>query len=1006
MTEKEIFQILGMEPTKDVNRIKSAYRNCLAVTNPEDDPEGFKRLRAAYESAMKLASEEEEKTVDDTPSGKFAQRAAEIYGNLSRRINEEEWKALFDEDVFVSLEDQEECRIKLLRFMMEHYRFPTPVWKLLGKKLDVNAKSLDKLKELFPADYLGFLVSRCEQGDELEYDRFEGAEDADYDQFLLNYETAWRAVNEERFEEAERCIETADALAIRHPAMEVCKGQLLVKTGQLQEAVAFYQELYRKYEQDLVVKFHYAELLWKLGEVGDKASQRLAAEIYEKIRENNERHYMANMRLSYWYFEEKRYKDAKNCAEKMLYSGVDDTYMEFLRRINQKLEEELERAFAKSQELLTGLELCWCYLQDGHPVKSMRIARQIADKVTPDKESEWTGLICKLYIELGDFEDSAEWALKWRHTLEKRLLLEEYADERERDEDRIRQSYLIRMQCFHHLGFVDPSYFNRSIEEGEAVLKGTLNDIQVMMELGQIYVEMGDYDKAESLAYDLIKTYQVTAANTILLESGRRQLNAGTVVRAAHQCIREFPEFVKAYEYVAKVYLDLEYGDDFDKLLHSAEENHVESVLLDAYRYLKDHPDTDCGNLKDKIDAFRQDYLKPVEDGDVSLFEKGLQIITEYLYGCPDSFMLVERAIFYKAARRFQEAKADYEKALSLSPTNPYALNGLSFVYRSLGDFDKALLFLKKALLYGKEEFSGIIYTDLAEVYCQLGEYQLALEAANHYASELEQDNLPIWLTNQLAEIYAYLGEVEKACELYRRQESKNAARSFGNCMDALAINGQYRKAQALLVQRANQLKIHTNIGPLDTIRPSCGIGTKDEAISFWIDYLWLALCRNQVEEGRKALKQLYALQKNRKVKYDKLYDCILASVAIRDKKLMKLFGNMLSFALQLNHNADKLSYFNSGKKYQMYRFFAALPEGNRSKLESILEEARKCSYCKNCTEQGCIELRRAEILFLLLFGEEEKAREMYESVKWANAGPLDWDLRALGRTFFGDFQE
>ena len=37
----EIFQILGIEQTKDERALKSAYRERLAVTNPEDDPEGF-----------------------------------------------------------------------------------------------------------------------------------------------------------------------------------------------------------------------------------------------------------------------------------------------------------------------------------------------------------------------------------------------------------------------------------------------------------------------------------------------------------------------------------------------------------------------------------------------------------------------------------------------------------------------------------------------------------------------------------------------------------------------------------------------------------------------------------------------------------------------------------------------------------------------------------------------------------------------------------------------------
>ena len=50
--EKEMsFHILGIEETKDERAVKMAYMRLLKETNPEDDPEGFKRLRTAYETA-------------------------------------------------------------------------------------------------------------------------------------------------------------------------------------------------------------------------------------------------------------------------------------------------------------------------------------------------------------------------------------------------------------------------------------------------------------------------------------------------------------------------------------------------------------------------------------------------------------------------------------------------------------------------------------------------------------------------------------------------------------------------------------------------------------------------------------------------------------------------------------------------------------------------------------------------------------------------------------------
>ncbi|GIO30961.1 MULTISPECIES: J domain-containing protein [Paenibacillus] len=57
----QIWNILGMEATDDAAKIKRAYAAKLKQHHPEDDPEGYQKLREAYDHALKLAKERRKK---------------------------------------------------------------------------------------------------------------------------------------------------------------------------------------------------------------------------------------------------------------------------------------------------------------------------------------------------------------------------------------------------------------------------------------------------------------------------------------------------------------------------------------------------------------------------------------------------------------------------------------------------------------------------------------------------------------------------------------------------------------------------------------------------------------------------------------------------------------------------------------------------------------------------------------------------------------------------------
>jgi hypothetical protein len=63
----DIWSVLGIAPTSDESQIRRAYARRLKETHPEDDAEGFQRLRRSYEYALQLARGGHVADADEAP---------------------------------------------------------------------------------------------------------------------------------------------------------------------------------------------------------------------------------------------------------------------------------------------------------------------------------------------------------------------------------------------------------------------------------------------------------------------------------------------------------------------------------------------------------------------------------------------------------------------------------------------------------------------------------------------------------------------------------------------------------------------------------------------------------------------------------------------------------------------------------------------------------------------------------------------------------------------------
>lgn len=977
----ESFLVLGLEPTKDERLIKNAYREKLTVTNPEDDPEGFKRLRAAYEEACAYAkrSEEEPRTLeerDESPSGLWLERAGKIYENIKSRQNPELWRELFDDDIFLALEEEENCRQKLLRYLMDHFRLPSEVWKLLNEKMHL-VEEASALRESFPADFINFVVNRCERGEDLEFELFEGAEDAAYDLFFNYYDNCWQALQEEKPEEAARYLEEAAGLHIYHPAMEVCRGKLLYAQDKKAEACNFMKALLEKYPGNAMVCYNTAEMLW---DYGDRDG---AAEIYRGLKEENDKHYMANLRLSEWHYDKGNYTEAKKCAESVLSSGADDSFMELLAKINAKLERDLELRWRDEKDWESGLELCWCYLQDGKTSRGIRLATAIEKYISPEKETEYNGLLAKLFVEEAEYEDAIYMSHVWEKLLEEKIPKDETEEEKTKDQDRIRQAHMIRMQCYKSLGYKEKENFEKAIKEIEAVETGSSRDIGLWLEKAQIYMEMEEYDKSLELTSRMIEEYQVYAAAATAMEVYRRQWEAGGVVQNARLCIQNFPNYIRAYEHLGRVYLDLNEIEKLKELLAEAEKNHIESPYLEAYRYQMKQKPPEVEVLNSRLEEFRKNFQEKLDGGEMVYYEHGLSVITEYLYWYPGAYMLRRRAAFHKSGQQLDKALEDYEKALVEEPGNPYIHNSMNTIYMLKGDYEKALVSIKKAILYGDMEWTAVLYYYMAKNYMQLGDNEQALVWFRYYDKTAGKDGGHL---RNMAKCLACLGQTEEAVEkltaYYRKDDGtfydgyyRDLVTIYRMAGDVKNVHETLRRWQQMLPADRTKLKKFFN-----ALRSGGENGEKSqqEKMDYYNSLAWRNLQDGDRQEALKNFENEIRLARMEPQKdfREELKDIIFAAILCGEDEIGRKYAGMLADWLKQTAIQTVDAFYERPKARLTAEFLAGYYTSTEEQLQELLDREKDCAVCGFCLMPLCQELEGMRILLLLRQGKKEEAKE------------------------------
>lgn len=833
--EKElVFQILGISETKDENEIRDAYRRILKNTNPEDDPEGFKRLRQAFEEAVKLVSRQEQDGEEDLYKNDvdlWIDRVEALYRDLLSRAQTERWKELMSDPVCEGLDTALEAREKIIVFLMDHINLPHPVWKLIDDTFEITA-DIRELKEKYPANFLNYMKYYVENETFIPYDLFEyrgsSGEDLNGDGYINEYFNIKRLIDDEQ--NTSDCLarlENLKAFHIYHPFEDVERLRLLILENKCEAGVPKAEELLAKYGDDLYIRLHVGRLKWGTGE------KERAYELWKSILEQSPDHYTAKLCCMRYLMEQKNYYDAREMLLELL--AVNDRDEELQKNVhaaNEALIGEFRNTLASGKEdpRLPGdelkLKLGWCLLQN----ERLEEAYELADSFSPESRQEYgfNNLYGQLLYRMERYGEAVPYLCKWIEMIEG--LTDDGTAETKKRIDRLSVAHAILSYCYYELG---------NGEEGEKEAEKSVDaaaNIRERLERMQYFADRllftGKYEKSVDICDKILEEDTgFYPAYLIRQESCYHMRRAQQVVDDYHRAVDIYAGFYKPYLFAAKVFFNYNQYEDAKKVIDRARENQVEfSADMKLYEAMilrnLSHGKEDRKLPKEILEKLAGELDKEncdIKDKSAVAFERGLLCWDDNEFEPALAFMedaiaqnpermqyRLVRGHIYLEMKKYKEALEEYEAAGEAYKEWPELYYNRACAYEGLNEEEPAIENFKKTLeiddKYRKaNEKLGSLYREKHNRENRKTDYEQALYYLNKQL-EIKENYTTIFhrarLYDDAMEIELSLKDYEKALEYWPDDDA--ALCNMGFCYRAC---GQFEKALSYFERAKNLLE-------------------------------------------------------------------------------------------------------------------------------------------------------------------------------------------------------
>lgn len=840
MDKKLIFKILEIEETKDERLIKNAYRTKLSRTNPEDDPEGFKQLREAYEAALSFMNtdeEDEEQNEPDTPISLWIKDAEKIYAKRSTRTDLLCWKELLGRDILNDFETSDEAREAFLVFLMSRFRFPIEVWDLIDSIFEFEL-SKKELYEKFPPNFVDFVTDTPSNKSWINFKLFEGDDEADVDLFIENYLTL-RNINDYRdFDKYEEALKAVEEMDIYHPYVDVEKLRFYLYNDKSNEALEIAEALNKLQFDDMYIAYYIALIHSEAGKT------EMAFEEVNAILEINSNHFGAKYILAKCYAEKEEYEQAKTLYMELLeLDAYNESLIEGFQKVNEKIKEiHQKRLVENPNDKESRLELGWCLLQDNLCQECVDLVEGM--EIDEENSYNYYNLIGRVYLYMENYDKAYGYLQDWLKEIDK---LQD--DGTEKTQKRIRRrslAYYFIAKCHNNFSKSkeDPSeelikcieYLDRAIEI-EEIEKERL---RYMLEKAEAYIRLKEDTKCIDVCDEIIKNREDYYPAYVFRQEAYYNLRmAQEVIDDFYRATEIYSGDAKPYIFAMKAFMGYRQYDDALGILNKAKEAKIESneleynelvikgfktegeealvLLAEELKEFYEKLIEDPGDIRDASDTLYQLALCYYNMKD---YELALKTVNDKLEQSFSSGAWVLRADSLYALERYNEAAEEYEALVDNYEDYVYGYYQLGSCHMQNDDEDLAIEAFEKVIEL--EPDHNFVYNDIKDIYKSkyrsskdIEDYTKAVEYALKQV-ELVPD---VYYYNELGLLYLTGYDLEKAVEAFEEalKYKEDDMYSYNNMGFAYKIMGQFEKAHqcyemALKYQKNNDLIAHGNL--------------------------------------------------------------------------------------------------------------------------------------------------------------------------------------------------